>query len=272
MDMWFKKGVFIAALTVLSWDSFADCFFLDPDTRQKMLCRYDKYDVQVSCNYRMAMVSRVSLKRDVGNENTSSRKYYPDKDASALNCQQTSSDQYSRTNPDYDVGHLTAIDHLDDSLTSALQTNSMTNLVPQNKLMNRYGAWKRTESLVECYRDDGPEDYETIVFSGVMIGSDISNDHFSRSHGLPRTPDYMWKLVYFKKDNKYDAWVIRNDSSSTAKKLAQMRVPISKIILELKSDNEVEQGYSIELLENILVKKPNMVELNVNRNCQKRIG
>ena len=272
MDGSCKLGLLTIVLVSFTKTAYAACSLVESTSSKQMLCRYERYEVLVSCKYRMPLLSTLSIGRDAGNENTANRNYFLDEDAKTLDCQQSSSNRYSQTNSEYDVGHLTAIDHLDDSPKSALQTNAMTNLVPQNKVMNRYGAWKRTETLVECYRDDINTPLGMDVLSGVLIGSDINNDHFTISHNLMSTPDYMWKLIYFKSENIYDAWIIKNSSNSLGSNLKSYRTPIGKIIEELINDNEQEQSYSLDRLKEILAKKPTMVELKYNSNCKMRIG
>ena len=252
--------------------SHAECVVSEHKDAKLMTCNYERYAVIVSCKYRMALLSSLSINSDIGNSITSNRRYYLDPQASSLNCQQTSSKQYSKVNSDYDVGHLTAIDHLDDDIHAALQTNAMTNLVPQNKVMNRYGAWKRTETLVECYRDDITEQNGMDVLSGVIIGSSIENDHFENTHGLLSTPDYMWKVVYFRNENQYDAWIIPNTNSALASNISDYRKSLEKIIDELIKDNKSEHKFSVLKLGNIQQKKPTNFEMIYDRKCKHRIG
>lgn len=271
-DDYCKLGLLVIYLALFSKATYAACSLVNSTSAKQMLCDYDRYEVLVSCKYRMPLISILSIGQDIGNGNTSNRNYFIDEEAAAQNCQQSSSNRYAQINSDYDVGHLTAIDHLDDSIKAALETNAMTNLVPQNKAMNRYGAWKKTETLVECYRDDVIEPLGMTIFSGVIIGSDIDNDHFTMSHDLMSTPDYMWKLIYFKRKNQYDAWIIKNDANSLSSNLDEFRKPITKIIEVLKNDSEKEQSFSISKLKEILESEPIMVELKYNSECKKRIG
>lgn len=271
-DDYCSLGMLTVVWASLTTTAYAECSLVESTNAKQMLCRYERYEVLVSCKYRMPLLSMLSIGRDIGHKNTSNKNYFLDEEATTLDCQQSSSNRYSQTNSEYEVGRLTAIDLLDDSQKAALQTNAMTNLVPQNKVMNRYGAWKRTETLVECYRDDINKPLGMDVLSGVLIGSDINNDHFTISHSLMSTPDYMWKLVYFKSENRYDAWIIKNSSNSLGSNLKSYRKTISKIIDELIKDNEQEQSYSLDRLKEILVKEPSMVELKFNSNCKLRIG
>lgn len=264
----------LIALIFISYNNLAhaSCFIDAPKDVKLMLCQYERYEVIVSCKYRMALLSTLSVGLDTGNSNTSNRRYYLDPQAASLDCQQTTSKQYSKVNSDYDVGHLTAIDHLDDDIHAALQTNAMTNLVPQHKVMNRYGAWKRTETLVECYRDEVADLGGMYIFSGVIIGSRIEDDHFVNSHGLLSTPDYLWKVVYFKKENRYDAWVIPNNNEALASNLIDYRKSIEKIVDILSNDNKDEHHLSIIRLKKTLQNSPEFYEMKYNKNCKNRIG
>ncbi len=132
---------------------------------------------------------------------------------------QSSRSTYASVLRGYDVGHMSAINHFDDNQAAALETNHMTNLLPQASSFNQRGAWRETEKLVECYRDE--VGYAPLwVYQGPIFGDDISNDHFSISHSLPQTPDFYWKVVYSEGKNTYDAWIIPNENEAKAKSVA----------------------------------------------------
>ena len=85
-----------------------------------------------------------------------------------------------------------------------------TNVVPQQRKLNRKGgAWRKTEDLIECWRDKGPLE----VWIGVLWGNNEANDHFVHSHGIA-TPDAFVKLVYrpgtVEDEGKAIAWLLSN--------------------------------------------------------------
>ncbi|KAB0287050.1 DNA/RNA non-specific endonuclease [Vibrio fortis] len=139
-------------------------------------CSYNRFEVWVACKQRGAILATAELGPDTGSEDTSNRNYFLDPFAKEFGCQQWSDSTYASHHKGYDVGHLIAIDHFDDNYVDALQTNVMVNMVPQASSFNRNGAWKQTETLTECYRDEKSLGNLTI-YAGVIYGNDISNDY-----------------------------------------------------------------------------------------------
>ena len=88
--------------------------------------------------------------------------------------------------------------------------------------MNR-GAWRRTEEIVECYRDID----ELLVLGGVIWGQNPEDDHFVRSHGIA-TPDAFWKLIVRGMD-RVIAWIIPNAQEATYKRLDQYLVSVEEL-------------------------------------------
>lgn len=255
----------------LSFSIFANC--VQNETYPNIAdCTYEAFKVVLSCNHNAAVLSIAEdIHKDVGNKDTSSRNYKLDETASALNCQQKSSARYSSVSSDYDVGHLTAIDLFDYDKHVALQTNAMTNLIPQSSSFNRSGAWKRTETLAECYRDE--EGYAPLqVLSGVIFGNDATNDLFSISHGLPSTPDYLWKLIYSDSMGVYDAWVMPNANTSKASTLTSSRRTIESLLTVLNAQNDSAYKPVLKVLENIQGKQLVFKEFEWNARCHQRKG
>ena len=58
---------------------------------------------------------------------------------------------------EYDRGHLVPSNHLDYAADVIRSGNTMSNVLPQNKDLNR-NAWRLTEEIIECYRDTEPLD------------------------------------------------------------------------------------------------------------------
>lgn len=137
-------------------------------------------------------------------------------------CQQFSSKAYGQG---YDRGHQVPANHLDGSETAIMQSNYMTNILPQTSQMNR-GAWERTEEIIECYRDI--EDLD--VIGGVIWGNNPSDDFFVKSHGV-QTPDAFWKVILRGRgqDERAIAWIIPNSTAATAKNLDQYLVSIDEL-------------------------------------------
>ena len=267
-----KKRIYLLlAGCFLSFPIVANCIKSEnyPNTAE---CSYEAFKVLLSCKHNAAVLSIAeNVGEDNGNKNTSSRNYKLDETASALNCQQKTSARYASVNSDYDVGHLTAIDLFDYDKTIALQTNVMTNMIPQASSFNRSGSWKRTETLAECYRDE--EGYAPIqVLSGVIFGNDTTNDLFSVSHDLPSTPDYLWKLIYSESMGIYDAWVMPNANTSKASTLHSSRRTLISLITLLNAQNDSAYKPTLDFLKKIQNTKPVFKELNWNARCHQRRG
>tara|TARA_R110002153_G_scaffold48668_7_gene137267 strand:+ start:570 stop:1400 length:831 start_codon:yes stop_codon:yes gene_type:complete len=235
-------------------------------------CTYTAFNVLLSCSHKAAILSYAeNVTVDNGRSDTSSRSYKLDDTAEELNCQQSSYERYAPVNSIYDVGHLTAIDIFDHDKDIALETNVMTNIVPQARSFDRTGAWKRTETLLECYRDE--DGYPPLkVFSGVIFGTDSTNDHFSGSHNLPQTPDYLWKLIYSESKREYDAWIMLNDNSSNVASLKSSRRNLDALVTALESQNNPAYLPVIEKLTEIKEASPKFEELKWNSRCHHRKG
>ncbi|WP_430455048.1 DNA/RNA non-specific endonuclease [Rheinheimera sp.] len=223
----------VLLMLCIRYDPVHACQFL-PSTQNVAKCDYGAFQVWLSCRDRLAVLSLIpSLGVDTGKLNTSRRAYFLDEKAIPTGCQQTSSKTYATKHKGYDVGHLSAIDHFDDDLSIALKTNAMTNMVPQASKFNQTGAWKMTETLVECYRESHAP---LTILSGVILGSKTDDDYFVASHGITRTPDYMWKLILG--NSSYDAWIMRNTDESDVASLESSRRSIAQLIQTLELQKE----------------------------------
>jgi DNA/RNA endonuclease G (NUC1) len=188
-----------------------------------------------------------------------------------LLCQQHSAASYQTDSADYDKGHLTAIDLFDYDKNVAQQANVMTNILPQATQLKRLGAWKRTEVLAECYRDEVGYP-PLLILSGVIFGNDLSNDVFSASHGLPKTPDYFWKLVYSESRNSYDAWIMQNSNSAKISSLKASRKDIGSLITVLESQADNDYQPVIEKLSEIDNSTAKFEEWVYRSTCHHRKG
>jgi endonuclease G len=181
---------------------------------------YGGFTVWLDCERRGAVRFRYNAQRDGGNVPRQPRFTL---DAQVpKRCQQTSTASYKHARARYDRGHLVPANHLDASPLAITQSNAMTNIVPQAATMNR-GAWRRTEEIVECYRDID----ELLVIGEVLWGQNPVDDHFVRSHGIA-TPDAFWKLVVRGMD-RVIAWIIPNVPEATYKRLDQYLVSVEEL-------------------------------------------
>jgi endonuclease G len=231
-------------------------------------CHYQRFSTWVSCKHKGNLMSWFELSEDVGSENTKSRNYKLDPEPALDSCQQISNDTYVQG---HDVGHIAAIDHFDESTENALETNFMTNLLPQASSFNRSGAWRKSERMTECYRDE--DGYAPLsIYAGPVYGKDTSNDLFSSSHGLNRNPDHYWKILYSASKNEYDAWVMPNHNDSKSANLPSYRRTLSALITTLKDENDSVYNPVIGVIETIETKNPKQIEMRNNPRCHRRRG
>lgn len=173
---------------------------------------YDGFELLFDCDRRGALQFEYKAKKDTGNLPRKSS-FTTDKETEAIseNCQQISTKSYKHPDFSYDRGHLVPANHLDHLKKGIVQSNNMTNILPQARTMNR-GAWKLTEEIIECHRDIEP----LRVIGGVVWGYNPDDDYFVESHGV-ETPDYFWKVVIA--DDKAISWLIPNSHGATRKRL-----------------------------------------------------
>ncbi len=181
---------------------------------------YVTFTVWLDCQKKGAVKFRYIAQKDSGHLKRH-KKYHQDSSIPKM-CQQKSFRGYGKG---YDRGHLVPANHLDHSRAAIVQSNFMTNILPQASEMNR-GAWLRTEEIVECYRDVD----ELLVIGGVIWGNNQEDDHFVESHGV-RTPDAFWKVIIRGKgqDQRAIAWVIPNSKDAKRRKLDGYLVSITEL-------------------------------------------
>ena len=171
--------------------------------------KYPGFTIWLDCAKRGAVVAYYKVGRDTGNIDIDLNFRI---DENYKHCQQTSAKTYKRPKNEqeqYDRGHLVPANHLDGNKDAYRASYFMTNVVPQERKLNQHGAWKKTENLIECWRDK----YSLEVWIGVVWGDNSVNDHFVQSHGIT-TPDAFVKLVYRRgtafEDSKVIAWLLPN--------------------------------------------------------------
>ncbi len=181
---------------------------------------YEGFTVWVDCAERAPIKFRYNAQRDIGNAKRYKKFLFDPKVPSE--CQQFSTKSYGMG---YDRGHQVPANHLDFSENAIMQSNYMTNILPQTSKMNR-GAWLVTEEIIECYRDID----ELLVFGGVIWGTNTENDLFVESHGV-RTPDAYWKVIIRGKstDERVIAWIIPNTMDATKKNLDMYLTTVGEI-------------------------------------------
>lgn len=193
---------------------------LSPVAAEVMRLDYESFTIWLDCDRRGAVKFRYNAQRDQGNFKRSSSFYLDPK--VPKRCQQTSTGSYKHAKERYDRGHLVPANHLDNSKKAIKQSNYMTNILPQAANMNR-GAWKRTETIAECYRDLD----ELLIIGGVIWGNNRKNDHFVKSHGVT-TPEAFWKLILRGRD-RVIAWVIPNTKAAKHKQLDDYLVTVEEL-------------------------------------------
>lgn len=184
---------------------------------------YSSFAVWLDCDRGGTIAWMQEVSADQGNIVPESREFYIDPTV-PLHCQMSKGSTFKKPrSPDgsYDRGHLVSANSVDSSEIAVRQSFYVTNMLPQSSRFNRYGAWRTTEKMVECYREVSP----LTVFGGVIWGEDGSNDHFKKTHNII-TPDYFWKLIYRHDTGAYIAWILPNRKTSTTEILDDNQVAI----------------------------------------------
>jgi len=181
---------------------------------------YPGFTVWLDCSKRGAVKFRYNAQHDTGDAKRYDQ-FFLDPNVPP-ECQQTSAEPYGHN---YDRGHQVPANHLDSSKEAIKATNSMPNILPQAKNMNR-GAWLLTEEIIECYRDID----ELLVVGGVIWGDNPTDDYFVQSHGV-KVPDAYWKVVVrgTGQDERAIAWVVPNTQEATKKNLDKYLVTVDEI-------------------------------------------
>ncbi len=185
---------------------------------------FEKWTIDYSCQHRGYQYFTYTVGPDRGEL----KRFKPFHQESKLprQCQQfkTSTYRLPKSEPiSYDRGHGVHQNIWDGSKALMKTSNSMANILPQASKLNRRGAWRQTEKLTECWRDKGP----VTVYGGVVWGSDSSNDHFKRSHGVT-TPDYLWKVIEYP-DGDVQAWLFPNSNAPTIERIDQYLVAPARL-------------------------------------------
>lgn len=224
----------IAVLTGIT--CFAASLYTNLALAELAKVEHEDFTLWVSCERRGVEVFHYETEPDRANFKKSHNFKFDPKLPD--HCEQFSKGTYKRPEgePGYDRGHLVPANHWDGDQESIDGTMVVSNMLPQARNMNQNGAWKRTEVITECARDD-----ETLqVWGGTIWGHDEGNDHFLESHGVV-TPDGFWKILIGQ--GRAIGWVIPNNHDSTWSELDKMIRPIYEIeaISGLKFDLTIDQ-------------------------------
>lgn len=187
---------------------------------------YPGFTLWLDCERRGVAIAYYEIGPDSGDiKSNHSFKF----DKRHLDCQQTSTKTYNSpedADEKYDLGHIVPANHLDNDKDAYKASYFMTNVVPQNRTLNQWGAWRKTENLIECWRDESKAPLK--IWIGVLWGDVKTNDHFKDSHGIV-TPDAFVKLVYRPGDDGGNAiaWKLPNQSIASGK-LMEHKVSIKE--------------------------------------------
>ena len=181
---------------------------------------YQGFTLWLDCEKRGAVKFQYNLQHDSGNE--PGAKDFKLDPSVPKECQQTSTADYGHG---YDRGRQVPANHLDYSPEAIMQSNYMTNILPQTMQMAQ-GAWLQTEQIIECYRDID----KLLVIGGVIWGDNPADDYFVKSHGV-KTPDAFWKVVIrgAGKDEQAIAWVVPNTKDATQNNLDDYLVSLGEL-------------------------------------------
>jgi endonuclease G, mitochondrial len=190
---------------------------------------YEGFTVWIDCAIRGLIQFQYAIGADTGNfPRSQDFARYP---TVPKKCRQKSTRSYGKG---YGRGHMVPANHMDGSQTAILQTNHMTNILPQAHALNE-GAWLATEEIIECYRDLEPLQ----VYGGVIWGRNTKNDRFEKSHGI-KTPDYFWKVVV-RSDGQALGWIFPNTAAPTYDLLDRYLVTLADLETRIKQTLPIEE-------------------------------
>ncbi|MDR9827932.1 DNA/RNA non-specific endonuclease [Vibrio sp. FNV 38] len=204
-------------------------FFVSAGAESKIQVReYTNYKLYMDCAIRAPVLFEFNLTKDqLSIRPQESFTFDPKLPRS---CQQTSIGPYKGSVDGVRLrqGQLVDANTMDMSFRTIQETYMMPNIIPMSHVL-RNGGWKYTNEFQECERD-----ISDIYVIGGAIYSNPNNDIFRTSHSIP-TPNYLWKVVFYKATHV--AWMFPNDNTvsydETNKYLATLGEIESKVGLEL---------------------------------------
>ncbi|MEH6444485.1 MAG: DNA/RNA non-specific endonuclease [Oceanospirillaceae bacterium] len=201
--------------------------FAEEINKELIHVEYDRYELWIDCDEKAAIAFRYTVADDLANLTRYSN-FYKDPNA-PLNCHQLSNKPYEHHDsklPKFERGQLAAANHFDSSKKALRQANYMSNVLPRTAALNR-GSWKRTEQLIECYRDTFP----VTTMGGVIWGTNDLNDAFTLSHGI-KTPDSYWRLLSggLNGNDHYISWILPNNETASSSMLQHYEISYDELI------------------------------------------
>ena len=217
---------------------------------------YPGFTLWLDCTQRGVVVAHYEIGKDTDNIDTNHGFQI---DERYQDCQQTSNETYKRpknAKDKYDLGHIVPANHLDNNADAYRASYWMTNVVPQHRKLNQHGAWRKTENLIECWREEALLE----VWIGVLWGDNDADDYFVKSHGVA-TPDEFVKLVYRSGTTE--------QGQAIAWRLPNRFIAYDELMENVVSPKIVETaiGRSLNLPGVDKTEKANLADWTVSKNC-----
>lgn len=209
------------------------------DDHNYRLVDMDIYQLIIDCARRSAVVFYYKTESDSGDVDKIKDFYQLPNEILPVNCQQKTTTTYGKQTdiPPYQRGHLVPANHFDGSAAKMKLTNYMVNVLPQTRTLNT-GAWKQTEVMIECLRDETT----LSVWGGPLWGNNITNDAFLSTHGI-ETPDAFWKVVYDHDNHRAIGFLIPNsvNAKGNIKPFIRRVSYIEQLVsLDLVEDSQID--------------------------------
>jgi len=156
-----------------------------------------------------------------------------------------SASYYDYKNSGFDRGHLLPAADMKWSQKAMDETFFMSNISPQNPYFNRYGLWRKSESLV---RNWVKEKKELIV----VVGGVLSNSLTKLSSSDISVPKYFYKIILDKSDFSSVAFLLENTKNTGT---------LSDFVVCIDS---IEQISGLDFFPNLTDSLKNKIEVKCN--------
>ena len=166
---------------------------------------FNKFTVYYDCVEGGYVLFSTALSKDQGNN----QRYSPFHQESALPKECQKNVNYSELHDSkenslhlsYDKGHGIDNNSMDEKMQYMYDTNSYSNIVPQESNLNRHGTWREIEKIQNCYRNK--EDLS-------VLGGAIYEEQEYKDDNLPSIPKFLWKIVLFTESKKSLSILVNN--------------------------------------------------------------